>query len=137
MSHWRLRIHKTHHDPDAGEATTFPHIVYSTPLRGSGIWMAFCHLGVPKLPRLGVSQLCETITYGANLRLIRGLNQSCSPHQELSNDVLHATCTQGNWVDSRPPVVGRQIASLTPGLSFGHNLCCKCPNGPCEPILDI
>jgi len=22
-------------------------------------------------------------------------------------------------------------------LSFGHNLCFKCPNGQCEPILDI
>ncbi len=26
---------------------------------------------------------------------------------------------------------------LTPGPSFGHNLCVKCPNGSCEPILDI
>jgi hypothetical protein len=30
-----------------GEATTFPHIVYSAPLRGSGIQMAFCP-GTPK-----------------------------------------------------------------------------------------
>jgi hypothetical protein len=26
---------------------------------------------------------------------------------------------------------------LTPGLSFGHNLCFRCPNEQCEPILDI
>jgi hypothetical protein len=26
---------------------------------------------------------------------------------------------------------------LTLGLSFGHNLCLKCPNGSCEPILNI
>ncbi len=29
------------------------------------------------------------------------------------------------------------IASLTPGLSFTHNLCCKCLNGSCEAIFDI
>ncbi len=27
--------------------------------------------------------------------------------------------------------------SLGYGLSFGYNLCFKCPNGSCEPILDI
>jgi len=27
--------------------------------------------------------------------------------------------------------------SLTPDPSFGHNLCFKCPNEECEPILDI
>jgi len=32
---------------------------------------------------------------------------------------------------------GNQIVNLTPGLSFGHNLCFKCPNGSCKPILDI
>jgi len=26
---------------------------------------------------------------------------------------------------------------LTPGLSFDHNLCYRCPNGSCEAILDI
>jgi hypothetical protein len=94
-------------------------------------------VGVPKLPRMGVPQLCGIITSGADLRLGRVLNQSCSPCWELSNDVLHATCTQGNWVNSWLSVVGSQIANLTPGLSFGHNLCCRCPNESCEPILDI
>ncbi len=27
--------------------------------------------------------------------------------------------------------------SSTPGPSFGHNLCFRCPNEQCEPILDI
>jgi hypothetical protein len=40
-------------------------------------------------------------------------------------------------VDSRLLMVGNQTANLTPGLSFGHNLCFKCPNGQHEPILDI
>ncbi len=30
-----------------------------------------------------------------------------------------------------------QIVNLTISLSFGHNLCFKCPNGSCEHILDI
>jgi hypothetical protein len=80
---------------------------------------------------------CGTITSGANLRSGWGLNQSCSPRWELSNGVLHATYTQGNWVDSQLPMVRSQIASLTPDLSFGHNLCCRCSNGSCKLILDI
>jgi len=34
-------------------------------------------------------------------------------------------------------VIGSQTASWTPGLSFDHNLCCRCPNGSCKAILDI
>jgi hypothetical protein len=137
-NHKQPQTHKTHHGPNSGEATTFPHIVYSAPLRGNGIWMGFC-LETPKWKslRLGVLQLCVTIISYANLRSGRGLNQSCSPCWKISNDVSHATYTQGNRVDSRLPVVGSQTASLTPDLSFGHNLCWKCPNGSCEPISDI
>jgi len=39
--------HKTHHGPDSGEGTTFPHIVYFAPLYEAHIQMAFC-LGTPK-----------------------------------------------------------------------------------------
>jgi hypothetical protein len=49
----------------------------------------------------------------------------------------HATYTQGNWGDYWFLVVGSQIANLTLGPSFGHNLCFKCPNGWCESILNI
>jgi hypothetical protein len=49
----------------------------------------------------------------------------------------HATCTRGNRGDSQPLVVGSQIVNLTPSPSFGYNLCLKCPNGSCKPILDI
>jgi hypothetical protein len=34
-------------------------------------------------------------------------------------------------------MVGNHIANLIPNPSFGHNLCFKCPNGSCEPNLDI
>jgi hypothetical protein len=49
----------------------------------------------------------------------------------------HATYMQGSQVDSRLLVVESQTANLTPNLSFGHNLCFKCPNESYEPILDI
>jgi hypothetical protein len=51
--------------------------------------------------------------------------------------MLHATCMQGNRVGSWLFVVGSQTTGLIPNLSFGHNLCLRCPNGSCEPILDI
>jgi hypothetical protein len=65
------------------------------------------------------------------------LKQHCNLGWELSKNMSHATYTQGNWVNSRLLVVGNQTANLTPGPSFGHNLCFRCPNGSCEPILDI
>jgi hypothetical protein len=34
-------------------------------------------------------------------------------------------------------MVGSQTANLTPDPSFDHILCCKCPNGSYEAILDI
>jgi len=40
--------HKTHHGPDSGEATTFPHIVYSVALRQGYIQMAL----FPRTPKL-------------------------------------------------------------------------------------
>ncbi len=94
-------------------------------------------MGVPKLLRLGLLRLWGVIILRTYLWLRWGLKQSCSPHGELSNDMLHAICTHGNRVDSQLWVVGSQIVNLTPDLSFGHNLCFRCPNGRCEPILDI
>jgi hypothetical protein len=46
-SHEQLWTHKTHHGPNSGEATTFPHIVFSAPFHGTYIQMAFC----PKTPK--------------------------------------------------------------------------------------
>jgi hypothetical protein len=36
-SHRRPWTHKTHHGPNSGEATNFPHIVFSMPLHGTCI----------------------------------------------------------------------------------------------------
>jgi hypothetical protein len=51
--------------------------------------------------------------------------------------VLHATCTHRGRVNSWLFMVKSQIANLTFDLSFCHNLCYRCPNGSCKPILDI
>jgi hypothetical protein len=47
MRHGQLWTHKTHHIPDSGETTTFPHIVFFVLLYGTHIRMAFC----PKTPK--------------------------------------------------------------------------------------
>ncbi len=44
---------------------------------------------------------------------------------------------RGNRGDYWLLMVRTQIANLTFVLSFGHNLCFKCSNGSCEPILYI
>jgi len=49
----------------------------------------------------------------------------------------HIICRQINRVDSRLFLLGSQIGNLTFGPSFGHNLCFRCLNEQCEPILDI
>jgi len=94
-------------------------------------------VGVSKLPKLGFPWLWSPIILCVDLRLRWGLKQSCSPCWDLFSSMLHTICTQRNRVDSRLLVVRSQIANLTPNLSFGHNFCFKCPNGSCEPILDI
>jgi len=94
-------------------------------------------MGVPKLSKLGLSWLWGAITLRADLSLRWSLKQSYSPCWELSNRMLHIIYMHRNRVDSWLLVVGSQIANLTLGLSFGHNLCFRSPNGQCEPILDI
>jgi hypothetical protein len=89
------------------------------------------------MSHFGLSELWEVTTPGSDLGLERGLKQTCSFLQELSNGVSHSFYTPGGRFDSRLFVVGNQIANLSPGLSFDHNLCYKCLNGPYEAIFDI
>jgi len=94
---------------------------------------------VPGLP--GLPRLWGFITFGADLRSTCRLKQSCRSRRDLSNGMSHVLCSQVFRVDSRLLVVGSQNwrtpGSSTPGPSFGHNLCFRCPNEQCEPILDI
>jgi hypothetical protein len=92
---------------------------------------------VPKSRQRGLPRLWSPITLRADLGSKCGLKQSCSSRRQLSNGMWHVVYSQINRVDSRLFLVGSQTASLTPGPSFGHNLCFKCPNEQCEPILDI
>jgi len=85
----------------------------------------------------GLMELWTAITPDCGVRSQRGLNQSCSPRWDLFNAVLHSQFRCQEEVDSRLLVAGSQIASLTPGFSFAHNLGCRCPNGQCEAIFDI
>jgi hypothetical protein len=94
-------------------------------------------MGVSKLPKLWLLRLWGPITLCVSLWLRWGLKQSCSPCQKLSNGMSHATCTQGNHVNSWTLVVKSQVGNLTLGPSFGDNLCIRCPNGSCEPTLNI
>jgi len=89
------------------------------------------------LSRFGLLGLWELITPNLDLWLGWGLKQTCSSPQELFNGVSHSTCTHRGRVDSRLLVVGSQTANLTPGPSFDHNLCYRCPNGSCEAIFGI
>jgi hypothetical protein len=133
--------HKTHHGPNSGEATTFPHIVYSVALHRGYIQMApfsrDSQVGVPKLSRVGVLGLWTIIAPRPKLGSGQGLNQSCSSPWELFNVMLHCLRRHREEVDSWLLMVGSQTGSLTPGPSFAHNLGCRCPNGQCDPILDI
>jgi hypothetical protein len=101
----------------------------------------FFRLGTPKWESQNShcwgSTTLGSITLCLNLQLQWVLKKSCSLCQELSNSMPHATWTRGNHVNSWFFVVRSQIANLTPGLSFGHNLCFRCPNGQCEPLLGI
>jgi hypothetical protein len=106
-------------------------------LRLNGILSQDSQRGVPKLSRFGLPGLYEFITLCLDLRLGWGLKQTCISPWELSNSVSHSTCTHWGGIDSRLLVVGSQTASLTPDLSFCHNLCYRCPNGSCETIFDI
>jgi hypothetical protein len=91
----------------------------------------------PECVPVGLLGLWTTITPRPDLGSGRGLNQYCSPRQDLFNDVSHSPSSRQERVDSRLLVVGSQTASLTPGPSFAHNLGCRCPNDQCEVIFDI
>jgi hypothetical protein len=96
-NHGQTHIHKTHHNPDLGESIIFPLIVYFVPGHDTNTQMAFCP-GTPKWESRNSQswdspQLWGPITLFVDLQLKWGLKQSYSPYQELSNNMLHATCT--------------------------------------------
>jgi hypothetical protein len=85
----------------------------------------------------GLSRLWGPITLCVDLRLKWGLKKSYSRHREFFNSMSQAPYMQGNRVNFWLLVVGSQTSNLTPDPCFGHNLCFRCPNESCEPIVDI
>jgi hypothetical protein len=139
-SHGQTQTHKSHHNRNLGEATTFPLIVYSVVTTGlTSKWCFVIGLlsGSPEIPTTMTPMTLGFMIMCVNFWLKWGLKKICNPCREFSNGMLHATYTQGNPGDSRLLVVENQIGNLTLDLFFGHNLCFRCPNGSCKPILDI
>jgi hypothetical protein len=131
----------THHGPDSGGVTTILPIVFYALLHRAHTQVVVC----PKTPKVesrnclgfGLPGLRDIIASRPDLRSGRGLNQTCSPLQELFNAASHSPSARREQVDSRLLVVGSRIANLTPVLSFAHNLGCRCPNDQFEAISDI
>jgi hypothetical protein len=142
-SHEQTRTHKTHHGLDLGEATTFPFIVYFVHGHGANIQMSLCprtpkwESWVPKFPKLGLLRFWGPITLSIDLWLRWHMKKSCSPCQELSKVCRMPPTRKEIGAISWLLVVGSQIANLTFGPSFGHNLCFKNSNGSCVLILSI
>jgi len=122
----------SHHLPPYSILCDFPRSPHP-----NGYFSRDSRVRVPKSRQMGVPGLWSLITLRANLRSRCGLKQSCSSGRELSNAVSHSRIGHREEVDSWLLVVGSQTGSSTPGPSFGHNLCFRCPNEQCEPILDI
>jgi hypothetical protein len=128
MSHMQPRTHKTHHDLDLGENHHLPpyNIFYASRwglhLNGFLSWDS---------PSIKVWTLATLWDYNSTLRPLMRTRYEAKLYillrvfQWYVAHHLHV----GGWVDSRLFVVGSQ--------TFCHNLCCRCPNGSCEPIWDI
>jgi hypothetical protein len=140
-SHKHTQTHKTHHDLDLGEATTFPFILFFVISHRGCIQMSFCHgtpkLRIPKFPKLGFLTLWRAIISCVDLRLRWGLKQSYNFHREIFNNIWHVAYKHAFKGDYWLLVGKSQIVILTPNPSFSHNLCFKYWNGSCEPILNI
>jgi hypothetical protein len=93
--------------------------------------------GSLEIPIIRTPTTLGPITLRANLRLGWGLKKNCSPYWKIFNGMSHTTFTGGNRGNFQLLVVGSQIVNLTPGPSFGHNLCFRCSNGSCKLNLDI
>jgi hypothetical protein len=126
-NHRQTWIHKIHHSLDLGEATTFPLIVYSVLGHGASTkWQFIPRLpsGSPEILRIGTFVTLEAHNFvwrpPIKVMFKAELHLSSKAFQQYVACHLHA----------------RKLV-LTPGLSFGHNLCFKCLNGSCKPIFDI
>jgi hypothetical protein len=96
-----------------------------------------CPSWSPEIPKVATPAILGAHNFVCRPLIKMSLKQNSSPCWELANGMSHATYTRGNRGHFRLLVVKSQLGNLTPDLSFGHNLCFKCPNGSCEPTLNI
>ncbi len=100
------RLEGSHHLPSYSILCTSPWELHPNDFLSRDSQMGF---GSPEIAKVELSQLCKTITSCVDFQLGWGLNWSCSPRRELSNDMLHVTCTQGNQVDFWLSMVESQL----------------------------
>jgi len=98
-------------------------------------------VGILKLCQMGLLQLWNPITLRANLGLQCGPKKSCSSRRKFFQWYvarLLKLSKSGQFLTFFGRESNYQFdSSLTFSPSFGHNLCFRCPNEQCEPILNI
>jgi hypothetical protein len=114
-------------------------ILYASPWgpHPNGLLSWDSQVGVSKFPQLGPSQLWRCITWRADLRLWWILSKVLTLVKSFSA-VCHTPPTRKE-IGSIPDFqwLGVKLPIWFLAFSFGHNLCFGCPNGQCEPILNI
>ncbi len=82
MNHEHTQTHKTHHNLDLEETTTFPFILFFVISHEGYIQMSFCpetpKLGIRKFPNLGLPTLWRAKNSYVNLQLRRCLMKTHS-----------------------------------------------------------
>jgi len=119
----RPRLGGSHHLPPYSILCGWPQSLHP-----NGFSLPGLPSGSLEIAPIGIFTTLEPHNFASRPWIEMHLKQSCSSHQELSNGMLHALCSQVNQVNSRLFLVKSQIGNLIPDPSFGHNLCFKCPN---------
>jgi hypothetical protein len=111
------------------------HLNYSLYLLSMADFRKLCHFNA--LLKMRIENIVLFLYFKKKSLIKARSNQSCSSPRELFNAMSHSRIGCWEEVDSRLLMIGSQTASLISGPSFAHNLGCRCPNDPCEGILDI
>ncbi len=133
MSHGQTWIHKPHHGPDLGEATTIPLIVFSMFGHMTNTQMSFCLVTCNGESRK--FQNWDSHNFGRPITFV------CKPLIEVrSKEKLQPLSIFFQRYVARHLHTRKSRRFPTLMLrspSFGHNLCFNYPNGSCKSILDI
>ncbi len=114
MSHGDTQTHKTHHNPNLGEATTLPLIVFSVHGHGPYTQMSFC-LGSSKILEIGTLMTLEAHNFLCRPPIGVRSKEKLFPCWELFKGMWHTTWKKVNQGDSWLLVVRNQIDILILG----------------------